>query len=127
MENIADHFTSCSHNSGLLGSQIILSGEKHHGLASILSWKCNGCGHEMSFPTSTKVSGPIGNHWTTNLAAVWGQMATDGGFNSLEESLSVLGIPFMSKQSFMQTEQQVGQRWWTALQESMKAAGREEK
>jgi len=127
MKNVVDHFTSCSHNSGSLGSQIILSGEKHHGLASILSWKCIGCGHEMSFPTSTKASGTIGNHWTTNLAAVWGQMATGGGFNSLEESMSVLGIPVMSKQSFMQTEQQIGQGWWAVLQESMKAAGKEEK
>ena len=51
----------------------------------------------MSFPTSTKVSGPIGNYWTTNLAAVWGQMATGGGLNSLQESMSVLGVPIMSK------------------------------
>ena len=81
----------------------------------------------MSFPTSTKVSGPIGNQWTTNLAAVWGQMATGGGFNSLQESMSVLGVPVMSKQTFMQTEQQIGREWWATLQESMKAAGREEK
>ena len=58
----------------------------------------------MSFPASTKVSGSIGKHWTTNLAAVWGQMTTSGGFNSLQESMSVLGVPVMSKQSFMQIE-----------------------
>ena len=27
----------------------------------------------------------------------------------------------------MQTEQQIGQEWWAALQELMKAAGKEEK
>jgi len=43
------------------------------------------------------------------------------------ESMSVLGVPGMSKQLFMQTEQQIGQEWWAALQESMKPAGREEK
>ena len=64
-------------------------------------------------------------YWTTNLAAVWGQLATGG--DPLQESMSALGIPVMSKQSFMQTERQIGEWWWNALQESMKAAGKEEK
>ena len=64
IKNVVDHFTSCSRNLGLFGNQIILSGEKHHGLASILSWKWTRNG----FPTSTKASGPIGKQWTTNLA-----------------------------------------------------------
>jgi len=81
----------------------------------------------MSFPTSTKVSGPICNHWATNFAAVWGQMATGGGFNSLQESMSIVGVPVMSKWSFIQTEQQTSREWWATLPESMKAAGREEK
>lgn len=41
--------------------------------------------------------------------------------------MSALGIPVMSKQSFMQTECQIGEWWWNALQESIKAAGKEEK
>ena len=49
------------------------------------------------------------------------------GFDSLQESMNVLGVPVMSKQSFMQTAQQIGQEWWASLQESMQAAGREEK
>jgi len=82
----------------------------------------------MSFSTSTKVACSKGNqYWTSNLAAVWGQMVTGGGFNPLQECMSVLGIPVMSKQSFMQTEHQIGQWWWDALQESITAAGKEEK
>jgi len=73
---------------------------------TILSWKCIGCGHKMAFPASTKVSGPIGNQWTTNLAAIWGQMVTGGGLNSLEESMSAFGVPVMSKWSFICTEQE---------------------
>ena len=66
-------------------------------------------------------------HWSYNLAAVWGQMVTGGGFNPLQESMSILGIPVMSKQSFMQTESQIGKWWWNASQESVKAAGKQEK
>jgi len=61
----------------------------------------------MSFPTSTKVSGPTGNHWTTNFSTVWGQMTTGGGLNLLQKSMSILGVPVMSKWSFIQTEQRV--------------------
>ena len=48
----------------------------------------------MSFTSSTKVTSPWGNkYWTCNLAAVWGQMATGGGYNTkLEESMSILGM-----------------------------------
>ena len=64
----------------------------------------------MSFSTSTKVAGSIYNqYWTSKIAAVWGQVITGGGFNPLQESMGVLGIPVMSKQSFMQTERQLGE------------------
>ena len=53
-------------------------------------------------------------------------MVTGGGFNPLQESMSILGIPVMSKQSFMQTESQIGKWWWKASQESMKAEGKQE-
>ena len=125
---MVDHFSECHSEGGLLGERIVLTGEKRNGLASILSWKCTGCDQEMSFSTSTKVASTKGNqYWTSNLAAVWGQMVTGGGFNPLEEAMSTLGIPVMSKQSFMLTERQIGDWWWSSLQESMKAAGKKEK
>ena len=125
---MVDHFSECHSEGGPLGECIILTGEKCNGLASILCWKCTGCDQEMSFSTSTKVAGTKGNqYWTSNLAAVWGQMVTGGGFNPLEEAMSTLGNPVMSKQSFMLTERQIGDWWWSSLQESMKAAGKEEK
>ena len=74
---MVDHFSECHSEGGPLGERIILTGEKRNGLASILSWKCTGCDQEMSFSTSTKVAGTKGNqYWTSNLAAVWGQMVT---------------------------------------------------
>ena len=62
---------------------ITVVGEKHRdGLASILGYKFNGCGKEITFATSKKSSGLTGKkYWTNNLAAVWGQMTVGGGFN----------------------------------------------
>ena len=41
--------------------------------------------------------------------------------------MSILGIPTMTKQSFIDTEQVIGKWWWTALEQSMLATGKEEK
>ena len=49
------------------------------------------------------------------------------GFSLLEESLSVLNIPMMTKRSFIHAEQVFGKWWWAALEKSMKSAGNEEK
>ncbi len=59
--------------------------------------------------------------------AVWGQMCVGGGFSSLRESMSVLGIPIMTKRTFIKTERSLGAWWWKALEESMTTAGQEEK
>ena len=42
--------------------------------------------------------------WECNLAAVWGQMSTGGDQGPLAEMTSVLGVPVMTKRSFMATE-----------------------
>ncbi len=45
----------------------------------------------LSLKTSKKVPGPKGKmRWEVNLAAVWGQISTGGGFAKLHESTSVL-------------------------------------
>ncbi len=45
----------------------------------------------------------------------------------LAETMSVLGVPMMTKKSFMATEKALGRAWWEALEESMKEAAEEEK
>ena len=65
--------------------------------------------------------------WECNLAAVWGQMATGGGHASLTNSMSVLGVPVMSKGSFTPTEADIGEWWSKKLKESMIEAGKQEK
>ena len=107
---------------------ILTCEQARYGLASIIAYHCLGCGQKISFATSTRVSSLEGSHyWTCNLAAVWGQMATGGGYSDLQESMSSLGVPVMAKKTFIATEKKIGKWWWDLLEESMSAAGREER
>ena len=97
-------------------------------MASILKGLCEICGHTIVLQTSKKVKGPRGtSRWESNLAAVWGQMATGQGNSQLGESLSVIGVPVMTKASFIATERAIGERWQVEMQEQMAKAGQEEK
>ena len=100
---------------------ITVVGEKdRNGLASIMGCKFKGCGQELTFNTSTKATGLTGKYfWTSNLAAVWGQMSVGGGFNSLEKSLSDFNTPAMTQRSFVHTEQMIEKWWWKLLEESI--------
>ena len=74
-------------------------------MASILSANCSHCRLEIAFPTSTKISGVgSGKRWEYNVAAVWGQMCSGGGHAHLKETVSVLGIPTMTKKAFVATK-----------------------
>ena len=116
---ITKHASEC-------GGEVKLSGEHNQrGLASILSATCTTCDMKISFQTSPVVQGS--KKWQINLAAVWGQMATGGGYSTLQESMAVIGVPVMTKKSFIATERMVADKWWESLEISMKDAGAEEK
>ena len=116
-----------AHSSHCTGS-VRLTGETRNGLASILKGHCEKCDHTITLQTSKKVKGPCGySRWECNLAAVWGQMSTGQGHSQLEESMSVLGVPVMTKASFISTEREIGEQWKVELQKLMVEAGREEK
>ena len=123
VNNVSAHSQSCKEGT------ISLTGESYrNGLASILSARCSGCRMEMAFPTSSRLgSQGCGRRWECNLAAVWGQVVTGGGHSSLNESLSVLGVPTMGKKAFMATEKALDRCWWEILEQSMKEAAEEEK
>ena len=63
---------------------------------------------------------PLFYRWECNLAAVWGQMSTGGGHSQLEENMSVLGVPVMTKRSFIDTERAISEVWKLELLESSK-------
>ena len=112
LEKLQQYTDDLIAHSALCEGSITLSGETRDGLASILSGHCSSCQHTITFQTSKKVKGPKGyRRWECNLAAVWGQMSTGGGHSQLEESMSVVGIPVMTKKSFIHTERDIGELW----------------
>ena len=77
--------------------------------------QCSGCNEKFTLPTSIKVKGPSGHqYWENNVAAVWGQMSTGGGHTTLQETMSVLGLPTMTKKSFMAAERRIGE--WSVVE-----------
>ena len=120
---------SCQDKSLQNEKAIILFGElTRAGLASILSSRCAGCHQEFRFSTSSKVQGMTGvKCWETNLAAVWGQMCTGGGHTPLAETMAVLGVQTMSRQSFMSTERKICEWWRDLFEQSMTSAGKAER
>ena len=116
-----------AHSSRCDGS-VRLTGKTRNGLASIFKGHCEKCDHTITFQTSKKVKEPRGySRWECNLAAVWGQMSTGQGHSQLEESMSVLGVPVMTKAGFIFTEREIGEQWKVELQQLMVEAGQEEK
>ena len=68
-----------------------------------------------------------GKCWETNLAAVWSQMCAGGGHAPLAETVAVLGVQTMSRQSFMATERKICEWWQDLFEESMTLADKEKK
>ena len=87
LNKIAVHTATCEAYQNKIGSSpnemTLIMEEACYGMASILAYQCCGCGNQISFASSTKITSPEGNkYWTCNLAAVWGQMATGGGYKN---------------------------------------------
>ena len=111
------------------GEAIKVHGEiNRDGLASILFAQCCGCKKTWHLTTCNKIKGPTGNkRWEVNLAAVWGQMATGGGAQPMNQFLSTMGVPGMSAPTFSSIEEQIGLWWRSVLEDEMLKAGEEEK
>ena len=74
------------------------------------------------------MKGPKGySQWECHLAAVWGEMVAGGGHCRIKETLGVMGVPVMTKASFINIERGIGEQWKCKLQEAMAEAGKEEK
>ena len=54
-------------------------------------------------------------------------MVTGGGHRKLDETMGIIGVPVMSKTSFISTERDIGEWWQQELQKSMIEAGKEER
>ena len=65
--------------------------------------------------------------YETNIAAIMDQMSTGGGYSNLEESMSIMGVPSLSKPMFINIERCLGSAFEDYLTELMLKAGQEEK
>jgi len=102
------------------------------GLSSTLLAICEKCHEEFKFTSSDKVTvirkdGTSRSTRESNIAAVMGQMATGGGFSNLEQSLSIIGVPPLSKPAFIDIERCLGHLFEQYLTELMLEAGMEER
>ena len=78
----------------------------------------------------TRKDGTLWSTHESNVTAVMGQMATGGGFSNLEQSLSIFGIPPLSKPVLIDTDSERcldHHLFEHYLSELMLEAGREEK
>ena len=112
LNTITQHAVTCQlcTKEALSGHEavVLIGKQNRQGFCSILTSCCAGCKEEFSFPTSAEVK-PMsgGKYWECNLAAVWGQMATGGRHTLLTESMAVMGIPAMTKKSFIAIEKEL--------------------
>ena len=105
IQSISAHAATCPGCLSSSNQAVSLLGETDRkGLASVLTARCNYCKEEINFQTSSKFRSQKGaGRWEHNLAEVWGQMSTGGGFTLLRESMSAIGVPVMTKKTFIDT------------------------
>ena len=65
------------------------------------------------------------SHYTTNVQAILGQVATDGGAEHLEEQLTCLQIPSVTKATLIQLERHLGTVFEQIVSDNLLAAGKE--
>ena len=133
LQNLHSAIKSISEHSIKCGAVVELVGKvQHNGLASRLLATCSKCNEEILFNSCNKVTlqnnkGKERPTWAYNAAAVMGQMATGGGHSSLEELLSTLGVPSLTKRMFTEIERCLGTSFEQLLFELMAKTGKEEK
>ncbi|CAG9825719.1 unnamed protein product [Phaedon cochleariae] len=96
--------------------------EQKIGLHSKLFFKCAACGHSTSITTNK----PDKSEPNANFLASWGALASGKGHFFLEEYLSLLDIPPLTKPTFLKYQQELGDSWNECLTDSIQAAGAEE-
>ena len=67
------------------------------------------------------------SHYTTNVQAVLGQVATGGGAEHLEEQFACLQIPSVTKATFIQLERHLGTVFEQLVSDNLLTTGKEER
>ena len=122
-------FTISKHSISCLSPVELIGEVQRNGLCSTLLAKFS---KEIMFKTCKIVklkepNGTVRSTYQSNVTAVMGQMSTGGGCNNLEELLCAIGIPSMTKPTFIKIERPLGSAFEIYLGELMLQAGQEEK
>ena len=125
-------FTISEHSASCGAPVHLIDKVKRNGLASTLLARCTRCQAEFQFDTCEKVElvHPNGKKrltWEYNAAVVMGEMSTGGGHASMEELFGALGVPAMTKKTFIDIERSLGISFEHYLNELILQAGKEEK
>ena len=71
--------------------------------------QCLKCYSLFRFTISNTISYSSSDHYTVNIGAVLGQIATGGGAGHLMEQLACVQVPSLSSRSFIQMERSMGE------------------
>ena len=120
VQELTEHAAACGDQVQLLGESAV------RGLCSVLVARCCKCGKVMKMHTSDSIRIREKNHFTVNVGAVLGQIATGGGGDHLAEQLTTMNIPALSPHTFVEFERDLGLEFERIVTEEMLSAGKEE-
>lgn len=100
-----------------------IKSENKQGLISGIQIKCKMCKYSKVVWTEC----PKTSKMNSNTAAVTGITSIGGGFTNMEEFLSILDIPSMSKNKFLKEQEKLTDAWEATALTEMELAASEEK
>ena len=98
-----------------------------YGLASVMVCMCLKCCALFRFTSSNIISYSSSDHYTVNVGAVLGQIATGVEADHLMEQLACVQVPSLSNKSFINMERRMGDVFEAVVGENLLIAGRKEK
>ncbi|CAN7985916.1 unnamed protein product [Ixodes hexagonus] len=116
--------------SSSVAGKFVYKSERQVGLWSEFKFSCDEC-HQVKTVTTDPIVEPTPlkdkSELGVNDSAVWAFTSIGSGYANLDEVLSVLEIPSMSKGAYCRREESLGKRWEELLYDDMVQAGKEEK
>ena len=114
-------------HSATCGNPLQFLGESRRiGLCSVLTARCSKCFKLFKMHTSEMLQLDKKGHYSSNIGAVLGQIATGRGDFHLEEQMMSLDIPSLSTHSFVHLEKSLGTALESLVSKELLSAGKEE-
>ena len=104
-----------------------LGESRHYGLASILMCQCLKCYAQFRVTTSNFINYNHTDHYSVNVGAVLGQIATGRGADHLTEQLACVQVPSLSTPSFIHLESIMGATFEAMVGQNLLIAGQKER